>query len=96
MPNQLRQISGACDRKNRHCSERACSFTRCAFVIEISRDCSQPRFSVVGSFMQKEIAYTLKISQLALKNERLERELNLQEQQIAEMEKIYGESLPSI
>jgi hypothetical protein len=30
-----------------------------------------------------------------LKNERLERELNLQEQQIAEMEKIYGESLPS-
>jgi hypothetical protein len=46
--------------------------------------------------MQKEIAYNLKISQLALKNERLERELKLQEGQIAEMEKIYGESLPSM
>jgi hypothetical protein len=46
--------------------------------------------------MQKEVAYTLKISQLALKNERLERDLNLQEHQIAEMEKIYGESLPSL
>lgn len=36
----------------------------------------------------------MKISQLALKNERLERELNLQQSQIAEMERIYVESLP--
>jgi len=49
-----------------------------------------------NTFSKKEMAYLLKISQLALRNERLERELEIKTGQIQEMERIYSDYLPSM